>query len=71
MQAPMLLWFGNKPTSKAIITRAVRYCLPERHQMMHDLLPNSQYISIKDAGHLPTLEQPDAVNKTLIDWLNG
>ena len=39
--------------------------------MMHDLLPNSQYVSIKDAGHLPTLEQPDAVNKTLIDWLNG
>ncbi len=48
-----------------------RLCPPERHQMMHDLLPNSQYVSIKDAGHLPTLEQPDAVNKTLIDWLNG
>lgn len=48
-----------------------RLCPPERHQMMHDIMPNSQYISIPKAGHLPTLEQPKTVNKALLDFFKS
>lgn len=44
-------------------------CPVERHQMMHHLLPHSVFSIIENAGHLPTLEQPDATNAALIRWL--
>lgn len=44
-------------------------CPVERHQLMHDLLPNSVFEIIEEAGHLPTLEQPNKTTAALIRWL--
>jgi len=46
-------------------------CPVERHQLMHDLLPNSTLNIIEEAGHLPTLEQPDHTTAALIRWLEA
>ncbi len=44
-------------------------CPPERHEMMHRLIPDSNLVVIPGAGHLPTLEQPDLTNAALNTWL--
>jgi len=44
-------------------------CPVSRHELMHELLPNSTLQVIDKAGHLPTLEQPDITNAALIRWL--
>ena len=44
-------------------------CLPERHRLMHELVDGSKLAIIEDAGHLPTLEQPDAATRALREWL--
>ena len=48
-----------------------KLCPDDRHQWMHKLLKNSSYIKIKNAAHLPTLENPSQVNKILIDWFKN
>ncbi len=44
-------------------------CPLERHTVMRDLMPNATLTVIADAGHLPTLENPDATNTAMSDWL--
>ena len=44
-------------------------CPLERHELMHDLLPNSTLKVIESAGHLPTLENPFATNTALMSWM--
>lgn len=44
-------------------------CPPERHELMRDLIPGAKLVVIPNAGHLPTLEQPDLTNKALETWL--
>jgi len=44
-------------------------CPLERHTVMRDLMPNATLTVIADAGHLPTLENPDATNAAMSDWL--
>ena len=44
-------------------------CPVERHELMHALMPQSRLLVIDGAGHLPTLEQPEAVNAALRTWL--
>jgi pimeloyl-ACP methyl ester carboxylesterase len=44
---------------------------PALHREMQALIRNSRLAIIEDAGHLPTLERPDAVNAELRDWLSG
>ncbi len=58
-------------TGKTLVLcgRADGLCPVERHQLMHDLLPNSALAIIEDAGHLPTLEQPQETTAALIRWL--
>ncbi len=46
-------------------------CPIERHQLMHDLLPNSALHILDGAGHLPTLEQPDQTTAALLRWLEN
>ncbi|MFV2052145.1 alpha/beta fold hydrolase [Aliiroseovarius sp. YM-037] len=46
-------------------------CPVHRHELMHDLLPNSTLEVIDGAGHLPTLEQPEITNAALIRWLEA
>jgi pimeloyl-ACP methyl ester carboxylesterase len=38
-------------------------------QAQHDLIPGSQLALIENAGHMPTLEQPDQVNPILLNFL--
>lgn len=40
-----------------------------RHEEMHALVPGSELVVIEDSGHMSTMEQPDAVNAALIQWL--
>lgn len=42
----------------------------KRHEFLAELIPNARLEVIPAAGHLPTLEQPDAVNRVLADWLS-
>jgi len=44
-------------------------CPLKRHTLMHELLPNSELVVIENAGHLPTLEQPEDTNAALARWL--
>jgi pimeloyl-ACP methyl ester carboxylesterase len=41
----------------------------KRHSFMAELIPNAQLQIMEHSGHLPTLEQPDAVTQVLRDWL--
>lgn len=44
-------------------------CPLKRHEFMAELIPNAQLVVVPDAGHLPTLERPQAVTDALKDWL--
>ena len=46
-------------------------CPVERHTYMHTLNPSSRLVILDSAGHLPTLEQPEEVNKAIGEWLDG
>lgn len=48
-----------------------RLCPPDRHQMMHDLMPHSAFHIVEDAGHLPSLEQPQKTTQALAQWLEA
>ena len=41
----------------------------KRHSFMADLIPYADLKVIDGAGHLPTLEQPEATTQALLDWL--
>ena len=41
----------------------------KRHTFMAELIPGAQLQVLDNAGHLPTLEAPDAVTRALVDWL--
>lgn len=47
-----------------------RLCPRDRHELMHSLIPQSRLAIVEGAGHLPTLEQPDAVTRELLAWLD-
>jgi pimeloyl-ACP methyl ester carboxylesterase len=44
-------------------------CPPARHREIVSLLPNATYAEIPGAGHITTLERPDAVIAALRGWL--
>lgn len=44
-------------------------CPPERHEFMSSLIPRSRLVIVPDAGHMPTLEQPELTNAALGEWL--
>lgn len=46
-----------------------RLCPPERHQLMHELIGGSEFKIIEGAGHLPTLERPEATTAIITQWL--
>lgn len=46
-----------------------RLCPLDRHQLMHDLMPQSRLHIVPGAAHLPPLEQPEATARALRDWL--
>ena len=44
-------------------------CPVERHELMHELMPNSTLEIIDDAGHMPVLEQAEITNSKIKTWL--
>jgi len=48
-----------------------RLCPLDRHELMHRLMPQSRLVLVEGAGHLPTLERPEAVTEDLLSWLDG
>jgi len=42
---------------------------PRRHELMAGLLPHAELLVIAEAGHLPVIETPQAVNAALAGWL--
>ncbi|WP_282027213.1 alpha/beta fold hydrolase [Ruegeria faecimaris] len=46
-------------------------CPVSRHASMHELLTNSRFEVIEQAGHLPTLEQPELTTAALSRWLEA
>ncbi len=41
----------------------------KRHQFMADLIPFADLVVLDEAGHLPSLETPDAVSAAIRDWM--
>lgn len=48
-----------------------RLCPPERHILMHELIPHAVRHQIAGAGHLPPLETPAETTAQLMKWLTG
>lgn len=46
-----------------------KLCPVQRHELMRDLIPGSELAIIRQAGHLPVLEQPRRTNQALLKWL--
>ena len=44
-------------------------CPLDCHELIIDLIPDSVLEVIKGAGHVPTLQQPDAITYALTRWL--
>lgn len=45
--------------------------LPRRHQFMSELIPYATLRIIENAGHVPTIEAPEATNAALREWLEA
>lgn len=45
-------------------------CPVDQHELIHALMTNSMLVIVEKAGHLSTLEQPEAVNSALLEWLD-
>ncbi|WP_417208105.1 alpha/beta fold hydrolase [Antarctobacter sp.] len=41
----------------------------KRHSFMAEMIPKAELRVIEDAGHMPMLEQPEAVTDALLGWL--
>jgi pimeloyl-ACP methyl ester carboxylesterase len=46
-------------------------CPVERHELMHALIPHSTLQIVENAGHMPTLEQPEITTEALRRWLEA
>jgi pimeloyl-ACP methyl ester carboxylesterase len=42
---------------------------PEYEAEIHEAVPGSQYLRLRDAGHFPVAEQPEAVNRAIEEFL--
>ena len=43
-----------------------------RHEVMHKLLPQwSRLVVIEDSGHMTPMEQPEAVSRSLLEWMEA
>ena len=41
----------------------------ERHERMRHALPHARLVPIEDSGHMTTMEQPEAVSRILLQWV--
>ena len=59
MNIPVLIVCGSED----------KLCTVERHEMMHNMISDSDLKIINNAGHMPTLEQPRETTEVLKEWL--
>ena len=59
MNIPVLIMCGSED----------KLCPVERHEMMHNMISDSDLIIINNAGHMPTLEQPRETTEVIKEWL--
>ncbi|MEO0911846.1 MAG: alpha/beta hydrolase [Pseudomonadota bacterium] len=60
---------GCRVPTLILCGRADVLCPVERHALMHALIPQSHLVIVEGAGHLPTLEQPEATTAAMENWL--
>jgi pimeloyl-ACP methyl ester carboxylesterase len=44
---------------------------PQQHREMQQLIPGSRLVVVPRCGHMSPMEQPQAVNAALLEWLDG
>jgi len=70
----------GRPDSRCAITRIEQPTLvlcgrddvltpPDVHEEMANLIPHADLVMLSECGHLSPLEQPEAVNEAMRDWL--
>jgi pimeloyl-ACP methyl ester carboxylesterase len=42
---------------------------PARHEFMQQRIAGSRLVIVEQCGHMSTMEQPEAVNRALLEWL--
>ena len=47
-----------------------RICPPRRQEFMAAMAPMARLVILEEAGHVPTLEAPEAATAALADWLD-
>jgi pimeloyl-ACP methyl ester carboxylesterase len=62
---------GVKVPTLILCGRHDGLCPVRRHDLMAGLVPGAVLEVLEDAGHLPTLETPDATTAALRRWLSG
>jgi pimeloyl-ACP methyl ester carboxylesterase len=60
---------GCKVPGLILCGRYDKLCPITRHELMASLLPHAAFEVIENAGHLPTLENPEATNQALARWM--
>ncbi len=60
---------GFKGPALVLMGAEDRLCPRDRHELMHELMPQSRLVIIEGAGHLPTLERPNETTAALRRWL--
>lgn len=55
-----------------VLTGAEDRLIPvDRSREMAAAIPGARLVIVPDAGHMPMLEQPEAVSRALLDWLQA
>jgi len=44
---------------------------PDKAERMHDRIPGSRMVTIPESGHMSLVEEPEAANAAIIDFLGG
>ncbi len=60
---------GHRGPTLILMGEDDRLCPRDRHELMHALIPGSRLSVVAGAGHLPTLEQPQATTAEMVRWL--
>ena len=66
-QCPALRDYSGK--TLILHGRHDRLCPQDRHELIQECIPHADYVIIEEAGHLPTLEQPEATAEAIRRWL--
>ena len=75
-QQAIMTLFGSRPGLAAIACPTLvlvgddyRLTPPELSRKMAKAIPGARLVVVPDSGHLSTMEQPQAVNRALVEWM--